>query len=90
MAVGVRVLAPQTETQQPGGQVLDVLGVVVEKVTGKPQSIAAIDKAPTFDCGGACAFGTMGDYIRFGQMLLNGGSLDGAQVQDLVYGALSR
>ena len=34
----------------------------------------------TFDCGGACAFGTMGDYIRFGQMLLNGGSLDGTQV----------
>jgi CubicO group peptidase (beta-lactamase class C family) len=47
---------------------------------GKPQTIAAIDKPPTFDCGGACAFGTMGDYIRFGQMLLNGGSLDGQQV----------
>ena len=47
---------------------------------GKPQNIAAIDKPPTFDCGGACAFGTMGDYIRFGQMLLNGGSLDGQQV----------
>jgi CubicO group peptidase (beta-lactamase class C family) len=47
---------------------------------GKPQAIAAIDKPPTFDCGGACAFGTMGDYIRFGQMLLNGGSLDGQQV----------
>ena len=47
---------------------------------GKPQSIAAIDRPPTFDCGGACAFGTMGDYIRFGQMLLNGGSLDGKQV----------
>jgi CubicO group peptidase (beta-lactamase class C family) len=47
---------------------------------GKPQNIGAIDKPPTFDCGGACAFGTMGDYIRFGQMLLNGGSLDGAQV----------
>ena len=47
---------------------------------GKPQAIGAIDKPPTFDCGGACAFGTMGDYIRFGQMLLNGGSLDGAQV----------
>jgi CubicO group peptidase (beta-lactamase class C family) len=47
---------------------------------GKPQSISAIDKPPTFDCGGACAFGSMGDYIRFGQMLLNGGSLDGAQV----------
>jgi CubicO group peptidase (beta-lactamase class C family) len=47
---------------------------------GKPQAIGAIDKPPTFDCGGACAFGTMGDYIRFGQMLLNGGSLDGQQV----------
>lgn len=47
---------------------------------GKPQAIAAIDKAPTFDCGGACAFGTMGDYVRFGQMLVNGGSLDGQQV----------
>jgi CubicO group peptidase (beta-lactamase class C family) len=47
---------------------------------GKPQTIAAIDKPPTFDCGGACAFGTIGDYIRFGQMLLNGGSLDGQQV----------
>ena len=47
---------------------------------GKPQNIGAIDKPPTFDCGGACAFGTIGDYIRFGQMLLNGGSLDGQQV----------
>jgi CubicO group peptidase (beta-lactamase class C family) len=47
---------------------------------GKPQAIRAIERAPSFDCGGACAFGTMGDYIRFGQMLLNGGTLDGAQV----------
>ena len=47
---------------------------------GKPQAIGAIDKAPSFDCGGACAFGTMGDYARFGQMLLNGGSLDGRQI----------
>ncbi len=47
---------------------------------GKPQAIAALQRPPTFDCGGACAFGSMGDYIRFGQMLLNGGSLDGVQV----------
>jgi CubicO group peptidase (beta-lactamase class C family) len=47
---------------------------------GKPQSIAALQRPATFDCAGACAFGSMGDYIRFGQMLLNGGSLDGAQV----------
>jgi CubicO group peptidase (beta-lactamase class C family) len=47
---------------------------------GKPQSIAALTRAATFDCGGACAFGSMGDYIRFGQMLINGGGLEGAQV----------
>jgi CubicO group peptidase (beta-lactamase class C family) len=47
---------------------------------GKPQAIAALQRPATFDCGGACAFGSMGDYIRFGQMLLNGGNLDGAQV----------
>lgn len=52
----------------------------VNPIDGKPQSIAAIDKPPTFDCGGACAFGTMGDYVRFGQMLLDGGSLDGRQI----------
>jgi CubicO group peptidase (beta-lactamase class C family) len=47
---------------------------------GKPQAIAALQRMPSFDCAGACLFGSMGDYIRFGQMLLNGGSLDGAQV----------
>ncbi len=46
----------------------------------KPQSIAALERPATFDCAGACAFSTMGDYIRFGQMLMNGGSLEGAQV----------
>ena len=52
----------------------------IDPITGRPQSIAAITQPPSFDCGGACAWGTMGDYIRFGQMLLNGGSLDGVQV----------
>ncbi len=47
---------------------------------GKPQAIAALVKPATFDCGGSCAFATMGDYVRFGQMLVNGGSLDGQQV----------
>jgi len=32
------------------------------------------------ECGGACAFATVGDYLRFGQMLLNGGELDGQRV----------
>jgi len=33
-----------------------------------------------FDCGGACAMGTVGDYLRFGQMLMNGGVLDGKRI----------
>ena len=46
----------------------------------KPQSIASLKRAPTFDCGGGCAYGSMADYIRFGQMLMSGGSLDGVQI----------
>jgi CubicO group peptidase (beta-lactamase class C family) len=52
----------------------------VNPIDGKPQSIGAIDKPPTFDCGGGCAFGTIGDYVRFGRMLLDGGSLEGQQI----------
>ncbi len=33
---------------------------------GKPQSILAIQRTPSFDCAGACAFGSMADCIRFG------------------------
>ena len=47
---------------------------------GKPQSIPVIDKETQSDCGGGCAFGTVGDYLRFGQMLMNGGELDGKRV----------
>jgi CubicO group peptidase (beta-lactamase class C family) len=51
-----------------------------DPLTGKPQAIALLDTPTTFDCGGACAFATVGDYVRFGQMLLNGGELDGQRV----------
>jgi CubicO group peptidase (beta-lactamase class C family) len=47
---------------------------------GKPQSIAVVDQQTKSDCGGACAFATVGDYLRFGQMLLNGGALDGQRI----------
>jgi CubicO group peptidase (beta-lactamase class C family) len=39
-----------------------------------------LDQPTKFDCGGACSFATVGDYIRFGQMLLNGGELDGQRI----------
>jgi CubicO group peptidase (beta-lactamase class C family) len=47
---------------------------------GKPQAIALLNQATKFDCGGACAFATLGDNLRFGQMLMNGGVLDGQRV----------
>jgi len=47
---------------------------------GKPQSIVLLNQPTKFDCGGACAFATVGDYLRFGQMLMNGGVLDGERI----------
>jgi CubicO group peptidase (beta-lactamase class C family) len=51
-----------------------------DPLTGKPQAIKLLDTPTKSDCGGACAFATVGDYIRFGQMLLNGGELDGKRI----------
>ena len=54
--------------------------LAINPIDGKPQSIASLDRQTTFNCAGSCAFGSMGDYIRFGQMLVNGGSLEGVQI----------
>ena len=51
-----------------------------DPLTGKPQAIKLLDTPTKSDCGGACAFATVGDYVRFGQMLLNGGELDGQRI----------
>jgi CubicO group peptidase (beta-lactamase class C family) len=51
-----------------------------DPLTGKPQSIRLLDTPTRFDCGGACSFATVGDYVRFGQMLINGGELDGQRI----------
>ena len=51
-----------------------------DPITGKDQRIASLDKPMKFHCGGACAYATVGDYLRFGQMLLDGGSIDGQRV----------
>ena len=52
----------------------------VDPVTGKPQSMAILTATLKYDCGGGCAYGTASDYLRFGQMLLNGGTIDGKRV----------
>lgn len=51
-----------------------------DPLTGKPQGIELLESPTKFDCGGSCAFATVGDYVRFGQMLLNGGELDGQRI----------
>jgi len=51
-----------------------------DPISGKPQSVAILDQQVKFDGGGGSAFGTVADYLRFGQMLLNGGILDGVRI----------
>jgi len=52
----------------------------VDPETGKPQSILDLTKPLEFECGGACAASSASDYLRFVQMLLNGGTLGGNRV----------
>jgi CubicO group peptidase (beta-lactamase class C family) len=52
-----------------------------DPLTGNPQRILSLgDKPSRFECGGSCAFSTVGDYVRFGEMLLDGGAIDGKRV----------
>ncbi len=52
-----------------------------DPLSGKPQSVLHAGAKPVkFECGGGCAVGTAGDYIRFSQMLINGGVLDGKRI----------
>ena len=49
-----------------------------DPLTGKAQSVLhASGKALKFECGGGCGVSTTMDYLRFAQMLFNGGTLDG-------------
>lgn len=49
-----------------------------DPLTGKPQFVLhAVAKPLKFECGGGCGLSTAMDYLRFSQMLLNGGTLDG-------------
>ena len=52
----------------------------IDPITGKPQSMTILTADLKYDCGGGCAYGTAADYLRFGQMLLNGGTIDGKRV----------
>jgi len=48
--------------------------------TGKPNKVLDVSVPPKNASGGAGGVSTATDYMRFAQMLLNGGELDGARV----------
>ncbi len=52
----------------------------IDPVTREPQTLRDGTTPHKFDCGGGCAVSTAADYLRFAQMLLNGGELDGVRV----------
>lgn len=51
-----------------------------DRFSGRPNRLIDVSAPPANDSGGAGAVSTAGDYLRFSQMLLNGGALDGARV----------
>lgn len=54
--------------------------LALDPLTQQPQTLRDGTTPHKFDCGGGCAVSTAADYLRFAQMLLNGGELDGARV----------
>ena len=49
-------------------------------MSGKPNNLIDVSIAPANDSGGAGGVSTAADYLRFAQMLLNGGQLEGHRV----------
>jgi CubicO group peptidase (beta-lactamase class C family) len=52
----------------------------VDPASGLETSLIDVSEEPKNDSGGAGGVSTAMDYLRFGQMLLNGGELDGERV----------
>jgi CubicO group peptidase (beta-lactamase class C family) len=54
--------------------------LAVDSASGQPIKLIDVSKEPKNDSGGAGGVSTAADYLRFAQMLLSGGQLDGARV----------
>ena len=53
---------------------------IADKYTGKTPELIDVRQPATFFAGGHGLVSTAGDYLRFVQMLLNGGALDGVRI----------
>ncbi|TMB31641.1 MAG: beta-lactamase family protein [Deltaproteobacteria bacterium] len=51
-----------------------------DPATGTPNKVFDVSSPPKNDAGGVGSVGTTTDYLRFAQMMLNGGQLDGARL----------
>ncbi|MEO8158579.1 MAG: serine hydrolase domain-containing protein [Betaproteobacteria bacterium] len=51
-----------------------------DAISGKPNNLIDVSTAPANDSGGAGGVSTAADYLRFSQMMLNGGQLDGQRI----------
>src|SRR5438309_11042145 len=51
-----------------------------DPATGSPNRVLGVSAPPKSDAGGVGAVATASDYLRFAQMMLNGGQLDGARI----------
>jgi CubicO group peptidase (beta-lactamase class C family) len=51
-----------------------------DPVTGQPQSVPSSLEKTKFECGGACAVSTAGDYLRFASTLLNKGQYGSTRI----------
>jgi CubicO group peptidase (beta-lactamase class C family) len=54
--------------------------LAVDLASNQPIKVIDVSAQPKNDSGGAGAVSTAADYLRFAQMLLNGGQLDGVRV----------
>jgi CubicO group peptidase (beta-lactamase class C family) len=49
-------------------------------LNNRPQTISYLEKGMDFENGGGGSLGTVPDYLKFGQMLLNGGEFNGQRI----------
>ncbi|MGQ0751790.1 MAG: serine hydrolase domain-containing protein [Betaproteobacteria bacterium] len=54
--------------------------LAIDPVARAPQKLRDGTTPHKFDCGGGCAVSTAADYLRFAQMLLEGGELHGVRI----------
>ncbi len=75
-----KVRMPDTSFEVPAAKKSRIAkALATDPISGKPQK-TNLEYVSKFDCAGSCAYATVGDYLRFGQMLLNGGAIDGKRV----------